>query len=289
MNLKEFQRIFSKILLEPEGRKALESEESWKLFLKKNNTNEMEEIPREVFSIYQNLMQNSLHETISKIFPYSKIILQQEWEELVEDFQSHYSQPSFQLYKSAMKFPQFLAEKKKINKKYPFIVDLALYEWIEVEVLNLPDVFYSGDLLKRIPESAEEFVETAPLWNFASEKITLNYPISDLIEAINIAIEQKGSEKEIERIEIPKKHTTYIVFKDDINFKAGYLKVNDLILKLISFSSPNITYYEIVETLWQRDPHLRHLPLNPMIESSRKLFETCFNSGLLLGSIPVSI
>ena len=84
--------------------------------------------------VYRYLVKNSFTDLITKIYPGTYKLLHKSWKTLISKYIEAYPPSSPILNKVAENFPFFLAEQKKIIKKYPFMHELALYEWLEVEV-----------------------------------------------------------------------------------------------------------------------------------------------------------
>lgn len=289
MDLKDLQNIFGKLLLKPEGIMALESEESWKRYLEENNKLELLKIPRARLVLYQNLLLNSAQEAIANIYPYCKIILENNWLELIEKFRREYPCQSFQLYKCAEKFPLFLSEQEKIINKHPYLQDLGLYEWIEVEVNNLPDFDYPENFEPIKPETPEDMVNKVPFWNPAHRFLLLEYNIHEILDELNIIIDipQDKRQEEINNIICYPGEYRYLVYRDKDDFKVKYFFLNDLVYKLINYPDSKASYYQILENLWNREPSIRTEPLNKVIVNARELLESCFENRILVGSLKI--
>ena len=114
MNLKKTQKEIKDLIL---------FDSKWK---KKNKAKDLE--------TYRTLVKNTLNDIQNKIYPYTNRILKKEWNELLSNYIEKYPPKSPILNKVAEHFPEYLSKQKNILKKYPFISELALYEWLEVVI-----------------------------------------------------------------------------------------------------------------------------------------------------------
>ena len=110
---------------------------------KRNKIKSARKIPKEALNrikIYRSLVKNSFTDLISKIYPLTKQYFNKNWEILISSYIEMYPPNSPILNKVAENFPFFLAKQKEITKKYPFIHELGLYEWLEVEIYEKESV-----------------------------------------------------------------------------------------------------------------------------------------------------
>ena len=83
--------------------------------------------------IYKSLALSALESLLSGIFPLCKSLLGSEWNSIVIDYHHRYPSSSAIFNRAAAAFPEYLAERTKIQGYLP---ELALYEWLEVELRN---------------------------------------------------------------------------------------------------------------------------------------------------------
>lgn len=288
MESSDTQKFFRKILLEPGGYRALQSDKSWAKYLKDHNYEELLTVPRERIALYQNLLLGTVQDATANIYPYCKLLLEDKWLELIERYRRLYPNKSFQLYKSAEKFSLFLSEEEDLLEKHPFIADLALYEWMEVEVGSLPDLIITEELEKSFPQDSNDLVNMSPFWNPVHRYLILNYPIAAILKQIDIIVKNNPDNKheDFKKIVTNIKPVKYIVYRDN-KLKVRYFALNDLVFRTINTPVPEQSYYQIIENLWQQEPTIRNMPFNSVLSGAIKLFQSCFEEGLLVGSKPI--
>lgn len=87
-------------------------------------------------SHYYRLVNNVVNDTLSTAFPLTnQLLTEKEWDLLVSDFFNNHACKTPQVWKMPYELVEFI----KINsyfliKKYPFLVELLLFEWAEIEM-----------------------------------------------------------------------------------------------------------------------------------------------------------
>lgn len=109
---------------------------SWK---KRKTHKEVKKLPKKAVErilIYRELIQSSIFDLISRIYPYTLELIKKDKEKLLPVYLEQFPPKSPILNKVAESFPLFIANQKQLIKKYPFIYELATYEWLELEVAD---------------------------------------------------------------------------------------------------------------------------------------------------------
>lgn len=94
--------------------------------------------------VYRELVRNSLSDVVSNIYPYTRKVLKNEWNKLLPAYLEADPPTSPILNRVAEHFPTYLSQQKNILKRYPFISELALYEWLELKVYEKETVEING-------------------------------------------------------------------------------------------------------------------------------------------------
>lgn len=136
---------------------------------------------------YRKLVFNIVLNTMEQAFPITyKNLSSEEWKNLVNDFFLNHDSQTPQVWKLPFEFYQFVSEHNFAKKlKKPYLNDLLLFEWIEIEVHTMPDIEASmhnpeGNLFTDILVLNPEF-----------KLITINYPVH--IHPPEKTIDQKGN------------------------------------------------------------------------------------------------
>lgn len=90
---------------------------------------------------YRRLVYNVVDDTLQSAFPLTHDLLSsEEWDSTVDKFFSSHSCQSYSIWKMPFEFYQFIEKNNvPLKEKYPFIEELLLFEWIEIEVYMMED------------------------------------------------------------------------------------------------------------------------------------------------------
>jgi uncharacterized protein len=109
--------------------------------------------------IYRELLYNNVEDFIANTFPVlRKITPDLEWHAMLRDYFKNHKARTPLFPKMSQEFLQYLDNEREIGiDKYPFIKELAHYEWLELAIsidsrnIESDDVDINGDLLKGVP------------------------------------------------------------------------------------------------------------------------------------------
>lgn len=276
------------------------------------NCDALSGVPQERLRLYEELMENTVLETLQSIYPYSYRLISRngkreaEWETLAWQYRRAYPNRSYKLMGAVCFFSDFIAKQSELITLYPYLSDLARYEWLEMLVLNkennLPDN-ESAMADKFLPEP-ENFFRYRPVWNQARQLETLQYPIPEILDRLN---ESDFSQDAVSKLKkISPKPIDVLIYRDPQNLEARFFCLNPLTTLLIQFSeNPDIesvnpqskealedviglSYEAILNQLTEIVPGLRDLPVETIRQQAYGLFQTCLSNGILSGSIKIS-
>ena len=92
-------------------------------------------------ALYHELLVNNLSEILQHCFPVLKQILQrQQWYDLIRHFLREHPAKTALFHELPAEFVQYLAKQNGSRLPYPFIAELAHYEWIELALEILEDI-----------------------------------------------------------------------------------------------------------------------------------------------------
>lgn len=127
--------------------------------------------------VYQELIYNNVEDALSTVFPIcQQIVGAKRWHKLVRQFFIDYP-ASKPLYRHiSEEFLQFLLS-LPIDTQYPFLQELAHFEWIELALDNDPQSFETLKM-KAAPDISNDIIQLSPLaWN-----LVYQYPVHDIEE-----------------------------------------------------------------------------------------------------------
>lgn len=175
----------------------------------------------ERIGVYRQLVYNSFYDLLTSVYPNAYELLKKGWEKLLHDYIEAYPPTSPILNKVVEHFPKFLSKQKKILKKYPFIVELSTYEWLELEV------------------SEKENIEKT-LVNPAHVLCHFQYPIPEILEMIK---NKKLNNK------IKPKETNLLIYRDPKDFTVRFFELSHSTLSYIELLKKRFTHNKTIQTL----------------------------------------
>lgn len=182
---------------------------------KRNQIKTKLQIPQKIIErikIYRELVRNSLSDVISNIYPYTREILKNEWNKLLPAYLEAYPPTSPILNRVAERFSDYLSKQKNILKRYPFISELALYEWLELEVYE-----------KEVAESNGR-KNGQSLLNPIHVLHRFQFPISEIVENIK-------NKKRLGRIK--QRPTTILIYRDPKTLTVRFFELEPGVLAYI--------------------------------------------------------
>lgn len=237
-------------------------------------------------ALYEELMFNTVLDTLQNIYPYTYRLLSREgereaeWVALAEQYRRGYPNQSYKLMGAVCAFPEFLAEQGNLIRKYPFLTDLALYEWLEMVVLNLPNP--ADEIQMASVPAPEAWAQYSPVWNAAAELRRFNYHVPEILELFHL---EDTDWKSLESGKIPKKSVDILIYRDPQTMEARFFCLNGLTARLIQLSTDaSISYAEAITRLQQDLPTLQGIPAEVITQQAAGLFQMCLQNGMLLGS-----
>lgn len=219
-----------------------------------------EKLDKRGASLYARLINIGHVDVMSSIYPYCSQLLGRQWESVVRDYISLFPPDHYRLNKTARRFPQYVLEKQSLMKKYPFLSELADYEWVEMELLEDErkiDIVDKKDLTE-----PDQFVLNGPIINAVHVLRSYHYPVSTIAELIDAG---KGFRRKFKPdpcfvliYRHPRTHRCRFVELDDKTFKilqlaennhASYADILRLAVELSEGADPQLTVTEILDLI----------------------------------------
>ncbi len=275
------------VLLQPVGLNALSSDETWQGYTKTSEGSLVANLPRERLALYQELLFNTVEDTMSSFYPHCRRFIGDDWDALVERYRRDHPSVSYLLYKVAQHFPAFLSRQSDLLNRFPFLPDLALYQWLDIEVYNAPDVVLPGAFFSELVWTEDLFERGRPYWNPVHRLVEFSYSVPDIIRAINEYDQTHDEDLPIPEGVIPveKQPTRMFIYRDPESLDVRFFQLNELTSALIQTSQTTHSYIDLFETLSKSLPALAQVPLETVVMEGAKLLQHCHQQGMLLGSV----
>ncbi len=177
---------------------------------------------------YRRLIYNIVDDSLESAFPLTKNLLSdKQWDALVNDFFTNHACQSAQIWKMPQEFYQYFRDNNSLLKShFPYLEDLLLFEWVEIEVfmmddIEFPKVIADGDIFNDVIALNPEF-----------KIITVSYPVH-LKSAGEITSEDKSEyyvllfrEKETGKVQFIDLSAVYTLIIENI---AKGLRLKDIL------------------------------------------------------------
>lgn len=146
-----------------------------------NNGNLESQIDARGVRLYASLLKHGHRELMLSIFPYCAQLIGKKWEATVERYLSHYPPQHYNLNRTASQFSQYLAQHEDMQmKRYPYLAELADYEWVELELLEMDkEIIVSHQATLNTPE---DFAKFAPIVNPVLVIRSYEYAITRVVD-----------------------------------------------------------------------------------------------------------
>lgn len=280
MQLSQIQKAMGTILLEKEGLGILNAVPQWDAFLKTEQGSVVQGISRERLQLYEELLFASVEDTLGSLYPHTKRFLEKDWYKLIENYRRVYPNRSYQLYKVAEDFPRFVSEQKAYTRQYPYLEDIAHYEWLEMEVLNAEDEPLPDSMEAGFPQTTEGLEYWGPIANPIKRLRTFQYEVPQLLEQL-----KDLEEKPLKKINFKKGAVAILIYRDMETCQARFFQMAPLTAQFIQQLKPGRTYLEIFTALREENPALQALALEQILPQGLNLIHQCFEANIILGSV----
>jgi len=247
-NFKDVQNVFTQHMRDPENNPAPEGVEDRRI------------------GIYRDLVFNNIQSFIGNSFPVlRKITADENWHQMLRDYVSRHKSHTPLFPKMPQEFLQYLEhERGEQPEDYPFILELAHYEWIEIALsldtreIDVSNVDLKGDLLNGIP----------------------------VLNPISIALAYRWPVHEISPTflpESPPNEQTYIIVYRKQNDEIGFIVLNPVSAKLIEYlqADEKLTGREILTNIAEE---LNHPNPDVVIKGGLEIMQDFLGKDLLLGT-----
>lgn len=215
--------------------------------------------------LYARLIGYGHSDVLSSIYPYCEKVLNRSWEKTLKKYVQAYPPDHFHLNSSARRFPQFLAEHcAELLEKFPYLAELADYEWLEMEVLEVDTTI--GVTEKTPLTDPQAFVTLGPLVNPTLQVRTYEYPIQHIVDLIE---DGKGFRKKFHP-----ERSNIAMYRDPFSHKARIVELDDNARILLSEAATG-TYGDlakcVVELNPERDPQASVTDVIELIEQFHEM------------------
>ncbi len=133
--------------------------------------------------LYADLLRTGMQDLMLSVYPGCASLIGDDWSEVVDDYFERYPSAHYHLNEAARQLPEYLAGYGKVwCKKYPYLVELADYEWIELELMESDASIEEHPWQE--PGSADELERLRPVVNPVLMLRSYSYNIPEIVETL---------------------------------------------------------------------------------------------------------
>jgi hypothetical protein len=205
------------------------------------------EIDRRGVELYAQLLKFGHHDVMQSIYPLCAKLLGKSWESIVDDYLEANPPDHFNLNRSAKRFPQYVESAlSNYTKRFPYLAELADYEWIEMEMLEINKDLPQSDLEKL--ETPEQFTIYSPVVNPAMITRHYQYPI--------IAIAERIEASKHKPVKVKPGASDVVVYRSPQTNGCRFLSVGPVAAKIIEAArDKKSTYADLISLAVSMNPN----------------------------------
>lgn len=223
----------------------------------------IEGVNQERLPHYRRLVFNVIFDTLTTAYPITRKLLGTKWKQVVEGFFTNHSCVNHQVWRMPFEFIEYFKDNEpELIRTYNFLLDLLLFEWVEIEVYSEKDIL--------LPEfnRSKEWTNAPIAINPHYRIVELDYPVftKDYI-SMN---QQKGN-------------YYLLVVRNLDTYKVQFVKLSPLFVMAIQNL---VTYkYNLLLSLKEAMATFSEMPVEELIEKSNNTVDSLFRCGLFLGNL----
>lgn len=232
----------------------------------------LREVDRKGVDLYANLMGYGHHDVMDSVYPFTKQLLGKKWDAVVEDYLLKFPPDHYNFNRLCSKLSQyFTIYGGTLLEKYPFLPELADYEWIELEKMEEE---------KDIPSHSHEQLSTPEQIARLSPVVNPTVSVRDYrYDIIAISSEIEAGRK-IGKVK--PQRTLVAAYRHPKTYVGKFAEIGEAAAKLVEMARTPITYQSLLPAVVSLTPELEpHESVGQFLE----LVEDLQDLGIFVGSV----
>ncbi|MBX9688872.1 MAG: hypothetical protein K2X27_19340 [Candidatus Obscuribacterales bacterium] len=250
-SLREIEKTLCTLWMNKEARDWLRSDSAKKKLpkvLSDVDPRLLEEVDRAGAIVYAGSINYEHHKMADRIFPYCAKILKDDWDDLVDAYYKRYPSSHFNFSKICNQFSRFLLEDcPQLLAKYPYLAELADYEWLELEKIE-----HEAKIVKEDSppiDSLEKIIAYYPVLNPTLTLRYYRYPIAEIAEKLQ---NQKRPRKKYAESEC-----IMAIYRDPKTHNARFMEIGNAVAALIAGAEKaDCSYQDLLKITISKIPGL---------------------------------
>jgi len=204
------------------------------------------EVDEKGVRLYAGLLNYGHQEVVRSVYPGCAKLIGDKWEDVVDQYLELYPPSHYNLNRTAEKFPEYLGKHgERYIKRFPFIAELADYEWLELEIMER-----EGEIRPRAYEpltAPEQLLQTGPLVNPVLAVRHYHFPIAMIVDRLE-------SDHRLPR-QIEPKPAWLAVYRQPVSYECKFLEIGETAYCIIEAAREGTrSYKDLVSLAVARSP-----------------------------------
>lgn len=206
----------------------------------------LREVDRKGVDLYGSLMAFGHHDVMENVYPYTAALLGSKWHAVVEDYLLRFPPDHHNFNRLCAQFSHYLTiYGGTLSSKYPFIAELADYEWIELEKMEEDvdiEVFSHKQLV-----SPEQITSLHPVVNPTLTVRDYKYDVLQIGDHI-----KEG--RKLGRIK--PERTLVACYRHPIEHYGKFAEIGEAAAKVVELARKPISYQALIPAVVSLTPDL---------------------------------
>jgi uncharacterized protein len=198
------------------------------------NPDVLKEIDRKGAELYGRLINFGHYDLLCSIYPYCQKVLGKMWELVAEQYFKDYPSDHYNLNKICRHFPEFISKCTEEMKRYPYLAELADYEWLELEKVE------DGTSIDKAEDVAIDSLEMISLYSpVVNQTLTLRryeYPI--------LEITSHFEETNKIRRKFEKEPCNVVIYRDPSTHKVRFIELGNVAAAVVEKAQTERSSYQ---------------------------------------------
>ena len=276
-SLREIEKSVTALWLNKEARDWLASDRKEPLpeCLKGAPVEVLRTVDRNGVNLYGELMRFGLHDVMESIYPYCSRLLGKKWTAIVDDYRLKFPADHHNFNRLCKNLPQYFSLYGGNNlERYPFLPELADYEWVELEKMEEDvDVKPCEHVQLSTPE---QIVGFSPVVNPTLSVRDYKYNILEIASYLESG--RKLPKMKAER-------TLVAVYRVADSHRCKFVEVGEAAAKIVEIARQGTTYQALIPIVVALTPELAP---QDSVAQFLELVEDLQDLGIFIGSAEIA-
>lgn len=248
-SLREIEKTLATLWLDGEAREWLLSKRTKPMpaTLKDAPEEVLRAVDRKGVALYGKLIHFGHHDVMESIYPYCSKLLGKKWSSIVDDYLLKFPPEHHNFNRLCYRFSEYLnVFGAQHLEKYPFLVELADYEWIELEKIE-----EETEILQFEHEPLSNPEQIAALHPVVNPTLTVRHYQFDILDiADDVENDRKLSKK------IKPDPIDVAIYRHPLSHRCRFLEIGSATAQILEMARSPITYQALIPIVVSLTPEL---------------------------------